>query len=144
MVLQWRRGFWGSSFAVSNSNGTLFLNLQSFGFSEHFAEHLQQNTGCSCCVDEYFPFLSKHIFKQLIEKTSVSDGRGIILSLQPLGEVSGLGTRCYWRAHCLQQVTQCTAAINTRTGAFHQNLPFQHQAEPCCHAGVGCELPMLL
>lgn len=68
MVLQWRRGFWGSSFAVSNSNGTLFLNLQSFGFSEHFAEHLQQNTGCSCCVDEYFPFPSKHIFKQLIEK----------------------------------------------------------------------------
>lgn len=53
---------------MSNSNRTLFLKLQSFGFSEPFAEYLQQNTQCSCYVDEYFPFLSKHIFKQLIEE----------------------------------------------------------------------------
>lgn len=63
MVLQWSRGFWGSSFAVNNFNRTLFLKLQSFGFSEPFAEYLQQNMQCSCCLDEYFPFLSKHIFK---------------------------------------------------------------------------------
>lgn len=68
MALHWRRGLWGSSFAVSNSNRTLFLKLQSFGFSQPFAECLQQNMGCSCCVDEYFLFFQNIFFKQLIAK----------------------------------------------------------------------------
>lgn len=68
---------------------TLFLKLQSFGFSEPFAEYLRsRKMAVAGVLLSAFLILSKPISKQLIAKDQCSDGRGIVLLLQTLGVCS--------------------------------------------------------
>lgn len=70
----------------ANSNMTSFHKLQSFGFSEPFAEYLcNRKAGTAAALRSAFPVLSELISEPLIANGQRSDGQGIALWLQTLG-----------------------------------------------------------